>query len=527
MLKKPSMPLLELPNEVLLLIAESLVEFRDLYALLRTNRRLAVLLANTLYRLAGRSGLDFGIVALLWAAASRNEPMLRVVLSVSSPRITIKAQHGQVLCAVSRPDISISSASNVGRVLAECTTIRVRVKKGRRTSCERPALHWAAGTGNRALIRLLLDRGADVHARDRYGHTALHCAAAMNRETAVELLLRRGADRHVFAFFGETPLDRAMYYEHFGVVMMLLEGADIAATYQYGRTALHVAAGYPVDDVAAKVVKSLLDKGADIGALATGPGLEYVVTSIGNAIFRGNEKVVKVLLDAGGWRNQPKYHDSIIQVAIDEKHYQIARLLLEAAPADYRESDRGTLLHMAIDLPSADIALVRMLLDKGAPINAACIRNTTPLHRAVQHGYVDSVELLIERGANIHALDARNSNALIHAAAGTPWNPDGTYVVQCNRGTTDNMLHIARLLLEQGADVNTQDIDDRTPMHHAVLAGGEAMVRLLLLFGPDLHRVDSGWLTPVETARAKITGGDEEAEIFRLLQAAATRRVRG
>lgn len=521
MLKKPSTPLLELPNEVFLLIAESLAEFRDLYAFLRTNRRLAALLANPLYRLAGRSSLDFGIVALLWAAASQNEPMLRVVLSVSSPRITIKDQHGQVLCLVSRPDVS----KQTGRILAECTTIRVRLKKGRHGSCERPALHWAAGTGNRALIRLLLDRGADIHARDRHGHTALHCAAAMNRKAAIELLLWRGADRHVFASFGETPLDRAMYYEHFDVVMMLLEGADVVATYQYGRTALHVAAGYPVDDVAAKVVKSLLDKGANISALATGPGQEYVVTSIGNAIFRGNEKVVKVLLDAGGWRNQSKYN-SIIQVAIDEKHYQIARLLLEAAPADYREPDRCTLLHMAIDLPSADIALVRLLLDKGAPLNAACFRGTTPLHRAVQHGYVDSVELLIERGADIHAPDIRNSNALIHAAAGTPWNPDGTYVVQCNRGTTDNMLHIARLLLEKGADVDMQDIDGRTPMHHAVLAGAEAMVRLLLEFTPDLYLVDSGWQTPVETARAKTTGGDEEAEIFRLLQVVMGRRVR-
>lgn len=524
MLKKPSTPLLGLPNEVVLLIAESLAEFRDLYAFLRTNRRLAMLLENPLYRLAGRGSLDFGIVALLWAAASQNEPMLRVVLSASSPRITIKDQHGQVLCLVSRPDIS--SADKVARVLAECTTINVRIKKGKHKSCERPALHWAAGTGNGALIRLLLDRGADIHARDRYGHTALHCAAAMNREAAIELLLRRGADRHVFAF-GETPLDRAMYYEHFDAVMMLLEGADVAATYRYGRTALHVAAGYPVDDVAAGVVKSLLDKGVNMSAVASGPGLERMVTSIGNAIFRGNEKVVKVLLDAGGWKNQPKYHDSIIQLAIDEKHYQIARLLLEAAPADHRESDRGSLLHMAIDLPSADIALVRLLLDKGAPINGACIQDTTPLHRAVQHGYLDSVELLIERGADIHALDARNSNALIHAAAGTPWNADGTYVVQCNRGTTDNMLRIARLLLEKGADVNTQDIDDRTPMHHAVLAGAEAMVKLLLEFTPDLHRVDSGWRTPVETARAKTTDGDEEAEIFRLLQTFTARRGRG
>lgn len=523
MAKRSPTPLLGLPNEILLLIAECLVEFRDLYAFLRANRLLAILLAEPSYRLAARSSLHFAIDALLWAAASQNEPMLRVVLSASSFRITVKNQRGQVLCLVSQ--LQTPDANAVARILAERAAIRICIRKGRRTSCERPALHWAAGTGNRALIRLLLDKGADIDAQDRYGQTALHCAAAMNREAAIKTLLRRGADRYVFSSFGETPLDRAMYYQHFDVVMMLLEGARISATYQYARTALHLAAGYPVDDVAATVVRSLLKKGADLAALATAPGQDcIVITPISNAIFRGNEKVVKVLLDAGGWRNQPEHHDRIIETALEEKHYQIARLLLEAAPVGYlSETYQCTLLHMAIGLPSADVALVKLLLDKGTPINAHCVSGTTPLHHAVQHGYVGIVELLLERGANIHALDFRVSNALIYAAAGIPWSPDGTYVLQGDRGTTGSMLHIAELLLERGADIDAQDIDDRTPMHHAVIAGGMAMVTLLLRFEPNLDLVDSGWRTPVEVARAKNTGGYEEAEIFKLLQAVTGR----
>lgn len=525
MAKRSPTPLLGLPNEILLLIAKCLVEFRDLYAFLRANRLLAILLAEPTYRLAARSSLDFAIDALLWAAASQNEPMLRVVLSASSFRITVKDRHGQILCLVSQ--LHAPDANTVAQILAECTAIKICVRKGRRTSCERPALHWAAGTGNRALIHLLLDKGADIDAQDRYGQTALHCAAAMNRDAAIKTLLCRGADRYVFSSFGEAPLDRAMYYQHFDAVMMLLEGARISATYQYARTALHLAAGYPVDNVAATAVGSLLKKGADLTALATAPGQDcIIITPISNAIFRGNEKAVKVLLDAGGWRNQPEHHDCIIDIALEEKHYQIARLLLEAAPADYLDRFyQCTLLHMAIDLPSADIALVRLLLDKGTPIDALCASGTTPLHHAVQHGYVDIVGLLLERGADIHTLDMRGSNALIYAAAGIPWGPDGTYVSQGDRGTTDNMLHIAELLLGRGANINAQDADDRTPMHHAVLAGGMAMVTLLLGFKPNLSLVDSGWRTPVEIARAKNTGGYEEAEIFKLLQAVTGRVV--
>lgn len=517
--KQSPTTLLDLPHEVLLLVAECLDEFRHLYAFLRTNRRLSTILKKPLYQLAARSGLEFGLVALLWAAASQDEQMLRVLLLAGSPRITIKDQHEKVLCLVSHR--SIPEADVVAQILSECTTIKIRVKKGRFTSREGPALQWAAKIGNKALIRLLLDKGADILASDRYGHTALHYAAAMNQGAAIQLLLSRGAERHVVGVFGETPVDRALLYEHPNIVLMLLDGADVNARYQFGRTALHIAAGYPIDDVAAKVVESLLKKGADVGAV-----YKQSITPIYSAVFKRNIKVVKLLLEAGAWAYQQPGFWSIIQLAMIDQSYDIARLLLETVPASFREPDQTTPLHLAITLPETPISLVTLLLDKGIPIDAANFERITPLHRAIQFGYVDIVKLLLERGANMHIEDARNTSTLIYAAAGIPRTSAGVFVRPCDRGTTKNMLHIAELLLHRGAKIDTQDVDGRTAMHHAVLAGGEAMVKLLLEFGPDLSLVDSGWQTPADTARANITGGYEEAEIFkRLLRAVVSRRV--
>ena len=56
-------------------------------------------------------------------------------------------------------------------------------------------LHWAAAyTEKSSVIELLLDRGADINARDMNSFTPLHWAARDNKgPTVMELLLNRGA----------------------------------------------------------------------------------------------------------------------------------------------------------------------------------------------------------------------------------------------------------------------------------------------------------------------------------------------
>src|SRR5205814_9118638 len=59
--------------------------------------------------------------------------------------------------------------------------------------------------GNVDAVRILLDRGADVNARENYkGQTALMWAAAERHPAVVKLLLERGADWKVRSFDRET-----------------------------------------------------------------------------------------------------------------------------------------------------------------------------------------------------------------------------------------------------------------------------------------------------------------------------------
>jgi ankyrin repeat protein len=89
-------------------------------------------------------------------------------------------------------------------------------------------LHLAAFFGHRDLVRLFLDRGADVNARSRNetfarSNTPLHAAAANSRVDVAELLLERGADVNARDGHGFTPLALAANSKSDLLMLMLLE----------------------------------------------------------------------------------------------------------------------------------------------------------------------------------------------------------------------------------------------------------------------------------------------------------------
>lgn len=92
------------------------------------------------------------------------------------------------------------------------------------------------------LARLLLDRGANVDARDGSGRTPLMDACEIGSVDAAKLLLRYGADPNARAYDGLPVLFCSL--QNLEVTDFLLaHGADVNARDQDGRTALMEAAG--------------------------------------------------------------------------------------------------------------------------------------------------------------------------------------------------------------------------------------------------------------------------------------------
>ena len=82
----------------------------------------------------------------------------------------------------------------------------------------------AVRKGDAAQVTALLDKGADVNARYRYGTTALFKAAERGHTEIVKILLARGADASVKdTFYQASAMTWALDGKHLDVVKLLLE----------------------------------------------------------------------------------------------------------------------------------------------------------------------------------------------------------------------------------------------------------------------------------------------------------------
>jgi uncharacterized protein len=366
-------------------------------------------------------------------------------------------------------------------------------------------LHRAAHRGHVAVVRALLDAGADVDAVRGDGYRPVHCAQMPNWFFAVQpgtggeitdLLLSRGARYTIFiaALRGDAEYVReALTRDH------------TLANFEDSCHHRVLSAAVRCGDVA--MTRLLLDHGADPTLPEEGAerGLSLWI-----AVNDRQHAIVEMLLAHGADPNAP-VESSGTPMTQAARHPEIADLL---------RAHGG-------QLPSADHQRVRRLLDAGDVEAAEQLLRANPdwvndadagwgdgiLAGPAHDGRHDVIAMLLRLGARVpkvskwapyyyfkheataaflldHGMDAGHMNwhrfTLLHHMA------------------AEGDLAKARLLVEHGADIDAIDEEYRsTPLGVAARRGQLALVDYLLERGADPRAAGAPWAVPLTWAGKK------------------------
>ena len=107
-----------------------------------------------------------------------------------------------------------------------------------------------------------------------------------------------------------------------------------------------------------------------------------------------------------------EYGNTCLHTAAHHGHLAICRLLIDkGAQLEAKSGGGNTPLHWAAI--EGNVEIVRLLCDCGADIEARCNFGSRPLHHAAYNGHISVVrELIEERNAEINTRDGYGSTAL-------------------------------------------------------------------------------------------------------------------
>ncbi len=408
----------------------------------------------------------YGATALHTAARNGDTRSAILLLNAGANPGTALPEGETVLMAASRTgNVELVNALLAGSKNSAGETVSKADPNFKESWKGQTALMWAAAEGHADAIRALVAGGArvdefstqievpEVNPDRRVGGfvyakipkgrmAAIHFAARGGHLDAVNALVQSGANVNIVDADGSNAMIIATINGHPDIAVSLLEaGADPNIADNYGRTILFEATDMNTLDANPRpaplasgektyvdVVKLALAKGADPNArlktalpswVAQGgehnPILREGATAFLRASLSGDLEVIRLLLDAkadttlvtAGEKLKP-YADG----GPNRDNYGQTNALQAAAGVGWREEvSRGR--------DQDAIETIKLLLARGADVNAANGAGNTPLHGAALRGSPAIVEFLLKQGADPTVKNARGLTP-VDIAMGVP-----------------------------------------------------------------------------------------------------------
>jgi ankyrin repeat protein len=402
---------------------------------------------------------DYGSLPLVEAATIGNADLIRLLLAAGAEVDAANADGQTALMVLAR-----TNRIDAARLLlaAGADVNRAETWRGQ------TALMWAAAQGQPAMIRLLLEHGAepDVRAfannfrqvsaesrrmyRPTGGLTALLFAAREGCAECAAALLDGGADPDFANPNNVTPLVMALDNAHMDTAKVLIEGgADVDKWDWWGRNPLWAAvdqhaipAGGRADrrtpdaTLPGEIIDMLLARGANpdlqlklpppYRSIVDDRGCDSMLTTGMTPLLLAAKTfdvgAMQPLLAAGANYKLPN-QDGVLPI--------LAAAGMGSSSCDPRGYGPGIPHYETADVQEASIAALKALLYAGVDVNSQSPIVTVPgsrsagrrtgqtaLHGAVGWGWNDVVRFLVEQGARIDLADASGRTAYDAALGG-------------------------------------------------------------------------------------------------------------
>ncbi len=493
-----------------------------------------------------------------WAAAETGDTTLATTLHTAGFDVALQDDAGQTALHVAAAG---GHAALVTALLAAGAEINLQDDAGQ------TALHVAAAGGHAATVTALLKAGANTTLTDTNdqtaqqvataaGHTATATAigtyltsisadawwAAVTRNdaSAVTLMLSNGLEiNRQHPQTGRTALHLAASHGHTSLVTLLLEaGAHATLTDTNDQTAQQVAtaAGHTATATTldtyttamptqwwqavkagdAALVQRLVGNGMDVNTQdAAGR------TALHHASLQDDTAVVTVLLAVAGIDAELPDNDGKSAV-----NYALQHLLdyYEAGGKNrnrewptlnvyvaFYESLGTELLEVAA---GGDVARVRYLIDNKVQISVRNKDGSTALQLAAANGHTEIVKLLLDASNGRMYYDGKNRTAY-YIALENGHTETAAFIqdrveAQLRKAAAENKYVTVKILIRDFGidDVNAQDADGRTALHHAAVNGHWEILSLLSAQGTkfvDVSVTDKDGKTAFDLAKNQRT----------------------